>query len=158
MSRPQCPRCHRAFLPGLYEMHIRGCGTAQERASLTEWCAFVRSSPGGLGTPDHLCPCDKLQSWIAQRPAPARDDLTYALVYSVRHSQQDACELLLAAGADINGSVPATPLNMGIINGEEMARFVLLKGGRVCSGEVHLYNIILCKPSIYLALVIWTRL
>ncbi len=139
MSRPQCPRCHRAFaFQGQYDMHIDACGTAQERASLAEWCTFVRRSPGGLGAPDHLCPCEKLQSWLAHSPAPSRDDLTYALVYSVRHGQQDACEVLLEAGADINGSVPSTPLNMGIIHSDDMARFVLLKGGRARGDEVNI--------------------
>ena len=140
MSATLCEYCQHAFPVWQSERHAQGCGTAQARPNLSQWAAFVQRSAGALKTRDHVLNCEQLQNWVSQSsPAPSRDDLTYALAYHVRWSQLDACEVLIQAGADINGKVPpedTTCLRQGCIAGEDTARFVLLKGGRACAGEV----------------------
>jgi hypothetical protein len=126
----QCPKCEFKGFAGMMKMHVWKHWSAATSTSLANWVDGVEHQSSKYDVAFAFT-AEQFEGWVAG--SPSVQDLTFALIWNVRMDKQDLCDLIIKAGGNVNLREErlndTTAMRMATVVGEDLARYIFLKGG-----------------------------
>jgi len=131
-DRQKCPHCDYAGYGNMFNNHVWTHWKIADCPSLENWIAAVTHKGSSVlySVTSYSITAQQIEAWLAAKPSVS--DLTFALIWHVKNNKPELCDLFIKAGAQMNvrdDRHNTTATRMATIVGEDIARYIFLKGG-----------------------------